>query len=390
MRRAARWIGSAFLFLIIALCLSPTLVPPFLDRVYYRGLASNHFDGKRFFNPGDPSPRGASGGPSRFANRWFGSEERARWPRSLPVRKSVPPARVAGDAMRVTWIGHATVLVQTRDLNILTDPVWAHRVSPFSFVGPARVRAPGVDFDRLPPVHLVLVSHNHYDHMDLATLERLWRRDRPLIVTSLGNDRILAARGIGAVAKDWGESVRLGPAEILVERNHHWSSRWGVDRNRALWSAFTIRLPGGNILFAGDTGFGDGGWVAEAARHGPFRLAIIPIGAYEPRDFMKAHHVDPAEAMAIYRMLQPAAGLGMHWGTFQLSFEALDDPPRRLAALRAQAGRAGAGFMTVQPGGSFDVPVLGPASAPGSAVRSSPAPPSPPRSPPDIRRAADR
>jgi L-ascorbate metabolism protein UlaG (beta-lactamase superfamily) len=356
MRKALRWIGSAFLFLIIAACLAPTLIPPFLDRIYYRGPPSNHFNGNRFFNPDDPSPEVSRSGPSGFANRWFRGD-RAEWPASLPVRRSSPPARVEGDAMQVTWVGHATVLIQTQGLNILTDPVWSHRVSPFSFIGPTRVRAPGVDFNRLPRTDLVLVSHNHYDHLDLATLERLWRRDRPLIVTSLGNERILRSRGIKAVARDWGEGVRLGPAEILVERNHHWSSRWGSDRNRALWSAFTVRLPGGNIFFAGDTGYGDGGWVAEATRHGPFRFAIIPIGAYRPRDFMKTHHVDPDEAMQIYRALRPAAGLGVHWGTFQLSFEGIDDPPNRLAQLRGRSGAAGADFITVEPGVSFMVPL---------------------------------
>jgi L-ascorbate metabolism protein UlaG (beta-lactamase superfamily) len=205
----------------------------------------------------------------------------------------------AASEMLVTWIGHATVLVQAGGLNILTDPIWSERASPFSFVGPKRVRAPGVRFEDLPKIDLVLISHNHYDHMDLPTLKRLWERDRPLIVTSLGNDTILRShRHRGARARLGRERRSVGPPSVVVERNHHWGSRWGTDRNRALWSGLHRSHAGGNIFFAGDTGWGDGSWVREAAARGPYRLAIIPIGAYEPRDFMKTNHINPDEAVA--------------------------------------------------------------------------------------------
>jgi L-ascorbate metabolism protein UlaG (beta-lactamase superfamily) len=360
-----RGLGTTLLFIVIGLCFAPTLVPPFLDRVYYRGPASGHFDRERFFNPDAPPP--SSRGRRNFLSRWSSNEERAAWPERVPVRPTVPPARVEGGAMLVTWVGHATVLVQTEGLNILTDPIWSDRASPFSFVGPRRVRAPGVRFEDLPKIDLILVSHNHYDHMDLPTLRRLWRRDRPLIVTSLGNDTIIAAAGVRAVARDWGGRVPVRPArrradgavagavEVIVERNHHWSSRWFTDRNRALWSAFTIVTPGGNVFFAGDTGWGDGSWVRGAARHGPFRLAIIPIGAYEPRDFMRSHHVNPEEALAIFETLGPARALGVHWGTFQLTFEPIDEPPRRLAALLRQRDIDAGRFVAVEAGGGFTI-----------------------------------
>ncbi|HEV2541581.1 MAG TPA: MBL fold metallo-hydrolase, partial [Methylobacterium sp.] len=188
MRKVLKGIGTALLFIIVAICLAPTLVPPFLDRIYYQGPPSRHFDGERFFNPGPEPTAGGHGGPARFFNRWLGADERAPWPEQVPVRQSVPPRRIDGEEMLVTWIGHATVLVQTNGLNILTDPVWSEVVSPFPPIGPNRVRAPGVALERLPKIDLVLISHNHYDHMDLPTLKRLWARDRPLIVTSLGND----------------------------------------------------------------------------------------------------------------------------------------------------------------------------------------------------------
>ncbi|HEX8525508.1 MBL fold metallo-hydrolase [Allosphingosinicella sp.] len=359
MRRLLKWIGKAVLFLAIGLCLAPFVVPPFLDRIYYEGPRSDHYDGERFFNPGfPPGPPASRRG---FFGRWT-SGERAEWPDHVPVSQTVPPPRVEGQEMVVTWIGHATVLVQTQGLNILTDPVWSERTSPFGFIGPSRVRAPGVAFDALPRIDLVVVSHNHYDHMDTQTLGRLWERDRPLIVTSLGNDAILRGAGIESRALDWGGSVAVRPGvEVVVERVHHWSSRWGTDRNRALWSGFTVRLPGGNIFFAGDTGWGDGSWVREAAAHGAFRLAILPIGAYEPRDFMRHSHIDPEEAVRIFEMLDPTVALGMHWGTVQLTFEPIHEPPRRLAELRRERGIADGRFVATEVGASFRVPLRAPA-----------------------------
>jgi L-ascorbate metabolism protein UlaG (beta-lactamase superfamily) len=367
MRKILKAIGTALLFAAVAICLAPTVVPPFLDRIYYRGPAGSHYDGERFFNPGPAPEAGSHGGPTRFLNRMLGGDDRAVWPAQVPVRQTRPPPRVAGDGMLVTWVGHATVLVQAAGLNILTDPIWSERPSPISFVGPRRARAPGIAFRHLPKIDLVLISHNHYDHMDLPTLKRLWQRDRPLIVTSLGNDTILKKQGIDALAMDWGGRRRIGPAEVVVERNHHWSSRWGTDRNRALWSAFTVRLPGGNLFFAGDTGWGDGRWVEEAARNGPYRLALIPIGAYEPRDFMKTNHINPEEAVRIFETLRPELALGVHWGTFQLTFEAIDDPPRRLAALKRARGIPEGRFVAAEAGQSFSVLPVRAAAGPAVA-----------------------
>jgi len=353
MRAVLTWLGKILLFALVALCFAPTVVPPLLDRIYYQGPASDHFDGRRFFNPGAPPAKAVD--PRRFFGRWSG--ERAAWPDHVPVRQTLPPRRVAAGDMLVTWVGHATVLIQVEGLNILTDPIWSDRASPFSFIGPRRLRAPGVRFEDLPRIDLVVISHNHYDHLDLPTLRRLWRRDRPAIVTSLGNDTILRREGIEAVARDWGQSATIAAGvEVIVERNHHWGSRWGADRNRALWSAFTIRTPAGAIFFAGDTGWGDGRWAREAARHGPFRLAIIPIGAYEPRDVMRGSHVNPEEAMRVFEALNPTTALGMHWGTFHLTFEPIDAPPLAIAALARRRGLAPDRFVATEVGRTFRVP----------------------------------
>lgn len=358
MRTALSWIGRALLLGALALCFAPTIIPPFLDRVYYQGPASDHFDGARFFNPGAPPPSGRRGS---MLDRWAGSTPRAVWPDAVPVAPAVPPRRIEGADMVVTWIGHATVLVQTEGLNILTDPIWSDLASPVSFAGPRRVRQPGVRFEDLPRIDLVLVSHNHYDHLDLPTLRRLWERDRPLIVTGLGNDTIMRGEGIEATARDWGERVSVRPdVEVIMARNYHWSSRWLTDRNRSLWSAFAVRTPSGAIFFAGDTGLGGGSWVREASAYGPYRLAILPIGAYAPREVMRSSHLNPGEALAVFNLLRPTMALGMHWGTFQLGWEAIDAPPRAIATLASARGLPPGRFVTPEVGRSFRVPPLAP------------------------------
>lgn len=335
MIRVAKGLGAMLLWLVIAALLAVTIVPAFLDHIYYRGPVTGHFDGSRFSNPDGeisfPVPPGERRG-NLFWRFMLGRADRAPWPERVAVRQTKPPARVMGSGMRATWVGHATVLIQTAGLNILTDPIWSDYASPFPGLGPRRVAEPGVAFDDLPKIDIVVVSHNHYDHMDLPTLRRLWERDRPLIVTSLGNDTILAGEGVPSTALDWGKAAELKGVAVRVIRNHHWSSRWGRDRNRALWSAFLIQTPSGNIFFAGDTGMGDGKWPLEALRYGPVRLAIIPIGAFRfyPGQMETGSHIGPEQAAEMFRMLHPAQGVPIHWGTFRLSTEGYDTPPRML------------------------------------------------------------
>jgi L-ascorbate metabolism protein UlaG (beta-lactamase superfamily) len=397
-KTAAKLVGKLLLLLAILFGLAVTIVPRFLDRIYYRGPASDHFDGARFRNTGGEddtarSPAGRGGRAGFFWRQLTGSDGRPRWPATVAVTPSKPVARVDGGRMVATWIGHATVLVQSNGLNILTDPVWSDHAGPFG-QGPRRVAVPGVRFDDLPPIDVVLLSHNHYDHFDVATLKRLWARDRPVIVTSLGNDAILRSAGIparalhgrreGVEALDWGgrtqvqarsfegwRSDPLGPApiaEVIVTRVHHWGSRWFTDRNRALWSGFVVRLPagGGNLFFSGDTGLGDGKWPGEAAVYGPVRLAIVPIGAFRfvPGQMRSGSHIGPADAVRVVDGLQAAHALPVHWGTFRLSYEGYDTPPRMTAAMMRCAGGAPDRFAAKRIGAAWDVPPAGELSPP--------------------------
>ena len=346
---------------LILLLLLPVLVPPFLDRIYYRGPVSGHYDGQHFFNPdgepgtGDPKRRS----PAAIWLRLRRLDEQSLWPNHVATPRG--HAAIVNDPRRmvVTWIGHSTVLVQAGGINILTDPIYAEKAGPWGLIGPRRVRAPGIAFDDLPHIDLVLGSHDHWDHMDLPTLKRLWDRDHPLIVTSLGNDTLIRHAGAQAVARDWGQRVMLKPGiEVIVERVHHWGSRWIKDRNRALWSGFTVTLPGGNLFFAGDTGPGDGSWPSEAAKDGPFRLALIPIGAFQPRDIMSGNHIGPVEAIDVFQKLHAQNALAVHWGTFKLSSEGINAPPdllgRTLAARHISPDR----FRAMEVGVNWDVPAL--------------------------------
>lgn len=315
---------------------------------YHRGPVTDHFDGLRFFNPGEPdTDRGL-----RDVLRWRRAAPDNPWPRQIDVVPKVPEQRV--DALTVTMVGHATVLIQIAGLNLLTDPVWSDRASPFRFAGPRRVAAPGVRFTDLPPIDAILLSHNHYDHLDIRTLRALEARHSPLIVTPLGNDAIIRRHLPPARIEtgDWGDVITVGKqADIHIVPALHWSSRGLGDRRMALWGGFMIRVGGKLIYFAGDTGYGTGAiFRAMRQRFGSPDLAILPIGAYDPRWFMAAQHVDPEEAIQILCDLDARRALGMHWGVFKLTDEMRDDPIRRLAAGLSACGIAPGRFEAMLPG----------------------------------------
>jgi L-ascorbate metabolism protein UlaG (beta-lactamase superfamily) len=285
--------------------------------------------------------------------KWrLSSRDRARWPAHAANDYSPSLPRSLSDGeVAVTGINHATDLLQFSGLNLLTDPVFSERVSPVSWAGPRRVRAPGLAFDALPKIDAVLVSHNHYDHMDLPSLARLWRRDRPLFVVPLGNARTLSSAGIeGTVELDWWQTHRFGDAaDVTLVPAQHWSGRGLFDRRRALWGGFFIRRGAATAYFAGDTGYGQH-FAEIRERLGSPRVALLPIGAYEPRWFMRDQHIDPDEAVRAHLALGATVSLGMHFGTFPLADEGMDDPPAVLAAARRARGVAEAAFPALYNG----------------------------------------
>lgn len=278
----------------------------------YRGPVSDHFDGSRFY--------GAAADHS-FTDmmRWLWEMETVDWPAWVEdERQPVPPARVGRGHLKITYINHATLLIQTEELNILTDPIWSLRAGPFSWMGAKRVRAPGVDMVALPPIDYILISHNHYDHLDLPTLRQLVQRDRPTILVGLGVKSLLNGEGVRQVEElDWWQSAAIAEQRVsftFVPAQHN-SGRTVFGGNETLWGGFMIDTPQGQIYFAGDSGFGD--FYSEISRRfRQIRLAILPVGSYEKRWFMKPMHMNPDDAVRIHRLLGAEKSVGMHFGTF--------------------------------------------------------------------------
>jgi L-ascorbate metabolism protein UlaG (beta-lactamase superfamily) len=318
----------------------------------YNGPVSDHFDGTRFFDP-DGVPPKSLGEVLRW--QWSRDRQRQPWPDWVPSPfADTPPPRVEGNRARLSYVGHASWLIQTGGLNILIDPVWSERVSPLSFIGPKRHNAPGIAFEALPKIDLVLVSHGHYDHLDLATLSKLAARHAPRVITPLGNDLTMTASdsAIRAEAFDWRDRVELGDGvAVTLVPTRHWNSRGLFDRNKALWASFVLETPAGTIYVVCDSGYGEGKHFRRVGdAHGPLRLAILPIGAYAPRWFMKDQHMNPADAVMALADCGAAQALANHHGTFQLTDEAIDAPEQALYATLDEGGIPRERFAVLRPG----------------------------------------
>ena len=304
----------------------------------------------------------------------------------LPPAPHTPTPRVAPDlafiqanaragvmAMQpaITWIGHASMLAQFGGLNFLTDPVFSERVSPLSFIGPKRHVPPGLMPEQLPHIDVVLISHNHYDHLDDASVRALANQagGSPLFIVPLGIKAWLAARGItNAVELDWWQShpipTAAGPVDVVFTPSQHWSGRGLNDRMETLWGGYAVFAPDFQFFFAGDTAYSKDFRDIRAhfaARQTPeagggFDIALIPVGAYEPRWFMTSQHVDPAESVQIHRDLAAKRSVGIHWGTFELTDEALDQPPIDLATARKAQGVADEDFFVMAVGETRRLP----------------------------------
>ncbi len=269
-------------------------------------------------------------------------------PRVAPDLAFIQSNARAGQAMApaVTWVGHATVLAQLGGINMLTDPIFSEHASPVGFAGPKRAQPPGLALDQLPRIDLVVISHNHYDHCDAPTLQALNLQPGgpPQFLVPLGLKAWMAELGITQVREmDWWQSHQLGAVEVVMTPVQHWSGRSLTDRMQTLWGGWAVFAPDAHLFFAGDTGYSpDFSDIAKrfAARQpdGGFDIALIPVGAYKPRWFMKEQHVNPDEAVQMHQDLRSRQSLGIHWGTFELTDEPLDEPPRALARSRQKAG----------------------------------------------------
>ncbi len=316
----------------------------------------SHHDGERFHNPawltgeqGDAEPQGAR---LLAVLRWRLGGTRTAW----PERVTDPPP--AGDpwqepepgVVSVTFIGHSSFLIRLPGLIILTDPMFSERASPVSWAGPRRVRAAGRTLRELPRADLLLLSHNHYDHLDLPSLRALHRRGAPRVITPLGNAVHVRKAGRFEIEElDWWQATSLAApagARVTAVPARHFSSRTTRDTGRSLWAGFMVESGGVRLLFAGDSGDG-AHWQRIRERLGAPDLALLPIGAYAPRSLMRRVHMDPAEAVRAHRMLGAGRSIGMHFGTFQLTDEAIDAPQRELAEACREQQVAEESFVTL-------------------------------------------
>ena len=318
----------------------------------YKGPVTDHFDGKTFSNPDGQEPK-----PLSMVFKWMRERKRDPWTKAtdwtIPRQTFDQP-----EGIRITFVNHSTFLIQIGAWNFLTDPVWSKRVSPFSFMGPARMRPPGVHMDDLPEIHYVLMSHNHYDHLDKATLKKLHQKHQPKIITPLGVGAYIKKIGLNNQSDlDWWQKRELPETEgitITCLPASHFSSRGTLDRNKTLWCGYLIDSPQGTVYFAGDSG--NGAFFQRIADNTPHMdIALLPIGAYKPEWFMSPIHTSPHDAVEIHQTLKPGVSIASHFGTFPLPDDNTESALADLKRAKEEAGVAEEGFVALEEGISFEL-----------------------------------
>ena len=345
-RRIFLWLfGSLALLIVSAIGIGCAI----FDAPKYEGPSSDHFDGDVFLNR-NPRQQAATD-----IVRWMLDRDLGPWRDWVDTLPGPPPPERVDD-LRVTFVNHSTTLIQYRGLNILTDPVWSDRVGPANMVGPVRHRRPGIRLADLPPIDIVIISHNHYDHLDLPTLRTLARLHSPTIYLPLGNKALLDQEEIpGAIDLDWWQNDSLGAGvSITCVPATHFSGRGLGDRDANLWSGFVIDGPGGSIYFAGDTGWGPH-FEEIRRRFGAVRLALLPIGAYRPRWFMAPIHIDPQDAIRAHGVLGARTSMAIHFGTFLQADDGEFEPVRDIDSLVALAPDPKPRFWVLRHGEGRDV-----------------------------------
>jgi L-ascorbate metabolism protein UlaG (beta-lactamase superfamily) len=307
----------------------------------------------RFFTPGARQ----HGFKDLF--RWLRTRERGPWRDWIPAPPGPPPPyRLSHGRLRVNFVNHSTVLLQIGELNLLTDPIWSYRASPVPWIGPKRHRAPGLRFEDLPPIDLVLISHNHYDHLDRPTLKRLLKQHAPAIFCPLGVAKLLKEIGFQQIWEmDWWQNSRWRGLDLHCTPAQHFSARTPFDRDETLWASWVLQGASGTVFFAGDTAFGP--HLEEIAQRFPNpRLALLPIGAYRPEWFMGAVHMSPDEAVQTHRLLGAQHSVGIHYGTFLLADDGETEPTDRIRTLMTGQPDADR-FWLLNEGEGRDVPATG-------------------------------
>ncbi len=327
----------------------------FISGPKYSGPVSNHFDGRRFINPGGIKAKGLT-----EVLKWMITRKQGEWKEVRDGQDKERPLARFEKGIRITFVNHSTFLIQVDGVNIITDPVFSERASPVQWAGPRRMRPPGIKLEDLPRIDVLLLSHNHWDHLDIATVKKIHAVHRPKMITPLGVKAFLhQERVTGAEDIDWWQKVEInGSLKIQSVPAQHFSGRGTFDRDSTLWCGYVIQRSGGNIYFVGDTGYNDQTFKEIGERCAPIQVALIPIGAYKPKWFMSPIHCSPQEAVKIHQEVKSKNSVATHFGTFPLADDSQVEPVADLKRALHESGIKPETFLVLKEGVPREFPVI--------------------------------